>query len=376
MSLVDVIQNDSDQLQDGMGDLSILAWKHGMENFRDGSLLIVAESEEAVFVRDGIAVQVFPGGRYTLETANHPFLTQLRIKLTGGHPGFSARVYFVNRDHKLGLHWGTDSPIQVRDPVLGIATGVQARGAYSVQVRDSKKLLIKLIGNNIQIFTEEALARFFRDAFLQTIKDGVANALMDSGKEILHVANRKGELAGALREGLRPVLDAYGLDLVNFYVSSIDIPDSEQRSKLEAAYGDVGVMNILGDDWNRQQAATMLRDLANNPGAGGVAAAGAGAGLGMAAGSVFGTMAEQMFRPVRPQPEAEDPRDRVSRFLPAEEKGGEPCWACQHEVPSGARFCGECGKAQRLRCAECGTEVGGTMKFCSECGAGLLGGRP
>ena len=57
-------------------------------------------------------------------------------------------------------------------------------------------------------------------------------------------------------------------------------------------------MRILGDDWGRQQAADILGNLANNPGAGGVAAAGAGMGMGIGAGGAFGSMAQQMFAPM------------------------------------------------------------------------------
>ena len=57
-------------------------------------------------------------------------------------------------------------------------------------------------------------------------------------------------------------------------------------------------MGILGDDWARQQAANILGDLANNPGAGGVAAAGGGMGMGIGAAGAFGAMAQQMFAPM------------------------------------------------------------------------------
>ena len=57
-------------------------------------------------------------------------------------------------------------------------------------------------------------------------------------------------------------------------------------------------MEILGDDWGRQQSANILGTLASNPGAGGAAAAGAGIGMGAAVGGVFGSMAQQMFRPM------------------------------------------------------------------------------
>jgi membrane protease subunit (stomatin/prohibitin family) len=72
-------------------------------------------------------------------------------------------------------------------------------------------------------------------------------------------------------------------------------------AKLRNAQADRGVIDVLGNDWGRQQAANILGTLAANPGSGGTAAAGAGIGMGMAAGGVFGNMAQQMFTPMQQQ---------------------------------------------------------------------------
>ena len=50
------------------GDNSTFIWKHPIEDFNYGSQLIVHESQEAVFFRDGMALDLFGPGRYTLET--------------------------------------------------------------------------------------------------------------------------------------------------------------------------------------------------------------------------------------------------------------------------------------------------------------------
>ena len=101
---------------------------------------------------------------------------------------------------------------------------------------------------------------------------------------------------------------------MKFTVAAVDIDDDQLRrrydeigmdaiEKMRIAQADKSVMGILGEDWGRQQAATILGDLANNPGAGGVAAAGAGLGMGIGAGGVFGSMAQQIFSPMNPQPQ-------------------------------------------------------------------------
>ena len=47
------------------------------------------------------------------------------------------------------------------------------------------------------------------------------------------------------------------------------------------------------------------------------------------------------------------------------------CKKCGAEVPSGMKFCGECGTAipQIIKCASCGADIEAGMKFCGNCGA-------
>jgi membrane protease subunit (stomatin/prohibitin family) len=100
--------------------------------------------------------------------------------------------------------------------------------------------------------------------------------------------------------------------MIKFSIAALDIDDNELRrrydeigmdaiAKMRNAQADRGVMDVLGNDWGRQQAANILGTLASNPGSGGVASAGAGLGMGVAAGSAFGNMAQQMFAPMQQQ---------------------------------------------------------------------------
>ena len=44
------------------------------------------------------------------------------------------------------------------------------------------------------------------------------------------------------------------------------------------------------------------------------------------------------------------------------------CAQCQHDNPTGAKFCLECGTRFALSCTNCGTELPAGAKFCLECG--------
>src|SRR5215218_7409311 len=49
------------------------------------------------------------------------------------------------------------------------------------------------------------------------------------------------------------------------------------------------------------------------------------------------------------------------------------CPQCQHENPTGQKFCGECGARLEARCSTCGTVNSLGQKFCGECGERLAG---
>lgn len=301
----DVIKNS------GPGEL--LIWRQPEEDFNTNSTLVVMPGEEAIFIKGGTVEQTFENGTYKLSTENYPFISRLRNAFSGGISTFNCVVYFVRKAHSVEIRWGTDSPIQVRDKLLGIATKLRARGSYKVQIDNPVKFLEKLIGNNVQLQLQEELNKYFINEFQSKIKSVIARALNESHTEILGIDARLDEFSEVIEPFMQETLDDYGLKCVKFIVSAIDIDDDELRrkydeigmdaiAKLKNAQADKAVMGVLGDDWGRQQAANILSDLANNPGAGGVAAAGAGVGMGIGAGSVFGSMAQQMFAPMTTAP--------------------------------------------------------------------------
>lgn len=385
----DVIKNS------GPGDL--LIWRQPEEDFNTNSTLVVMPGEEAVFIKGGVIEQVFDNGTYKLSTENYPFISRLRNAFSGGISTFNCVVYFVRKASGLEIKWGTESPIQVRDPVMQIMTSLQARGAYKVQVEDGAKFLTKLLGNNIQFLMQDELDNFFISEFQQHIKTTIAKYVKNSQEEILGICAEQDVLAESIKPQLQEILDDYGLKLISFSIMGLDIPQNDpNRAALEEAFAKKGVVNILGDDWGRVQASEILRDLANNPGAGGMAAAGAGMGMGMAAGGVFGGMAQQMFAPMNnnqnsgQQNANPGPSGRFSQrrgMAPGQADAGQQnmgqmgqqnmgqaagmtCAACGAGLAPGAKFCAACGTpvSQKAFCTTCGAELAPGAKFCSQCG--------
>jgi membrane protease subunit (stomatin/prohibitin family) len=299
----DVIKNS------GPGEL--LLWRQPEEDFNTNSTLIVNPGEEAIFIKGGTVEQVFDNGTYKLSTENYPFISRLRNAFSGGISTFNCVVYFVRKADSQEIRWGTDTPIQVRDKVWGIRTSAKVRGAYKVRIENPVKFLEKLIGNNVPYQLQEELGKYFDSEFQGKIKSAVSKFLNSLPQELIGIDAYMDELSTQIEPYIDEVVEEYGLKCVRFSLAGLDIDiskyDAIDESQIAAitkgnlARGDKTAMDVLGEDWGRQQAANILGDLARNPGAGGVGAMGAGMGMGVAAGSVFGNMANQMFAPMSQQ---------------------------------------------------------------------------
>ena len=296
----DVIKNT------GPGEL--LIWRQPEEDFNTNSTLIVMPGEEAIFIKGGTIEQTFENGTYKLSTENYPFISRLRNAFTGGISTFNCVVYFVRKADSQEIIWGTDSPIQVRDKVWGVRTDARVRGAYKVRIENPAKFLEKLIGNNVPFQFQDDLNKYFRNEFQGKIKSSVSKFLNSLEQELIGIDAYLDELSEKVEPFINEALEDYGLKCVKFSLSGLDI-DTTKYDMLDASQieliarqrgyqGDKAGLDILGSDWARVQGVNVLRDLANNPGAGGVAAAGAGVGMGIGAAGAFGSIAQQVFAPV------------------------------------------------------------------------------
>ncbi|MHB8808094.1 MAG: SPFH domain-containing protein, partial [Anaerolineaceae bacterium] len=69
--------------------------EQGIADLRIGSQVIVRESQEVVFFRDGRALDVLGPGRHTITTANIPLLIDFIGKAFNNRTPFTAEVYYV-----------------------------------------------------------------------------------------------------------------------------------------------------------------------------------------------------------------------------------------------------------------------------------------
>lgn len=227
------------------GSNEVLAHKHKNEDFTIGSQLIVHESQEALFFRDGIALDLFKAGRHTLVTNNIPLLRDLMKLGTGGENVFHAEVYFINMATMMGIRWGTDSKVRLFDPASGLHVEIGASGNFNIRVSDSRKLVIKLVGTTEGLLQSDIAGDGlsygtgkFKALVMNRVKSNLARIIKEENINILEIDAYLDVISDKLMADINETLDEYGLTMPEFYVTSITTPDDDpnfQRMKQQFA---------------------------------------------------------------------------------------------------------------------------------------------
>ena len=291
----------------------ILAWRYPIEDreIRNGARLTVRESEMAAFVNEGRMADIFGPGLHTLNTHNLPLLTDLLNWDKAFQSPFKSDVYFFSTHLETDQHWGTATPIVIRDKEFG-AVRLRAYGIYSYHLADPRVFHEKVSGTR-ELYRVADLDGQLRDLIIGRITD----ALGESHLSFVDMAANLVELGRQMMAALAPNFAELGLKLDSFVIESISLPEELQQA-LDQRIG----MNMVGDinQFTQYEMAKSMPIAAANQG--GLAGTGVGLAVGM-------NMAQQMMNAMKPA------------------AGEAPCVKCGRPIPKTAKFCPECGGAQR-----------------------------
>ena len=213
------------------GDADTLVWKHPIEDFNLGSQLIVHESQEAIFFRDGQALDLFGAGRYTLETQQMPILEKLYKLPTDAEGTFHSEVYFFNLVHQMAIKWGTPEKINFLEPMTGAPISLGARGMLNFRIANARKLLLKLVGTSGKLSRQDLMEdgeghikNYFRSLIQLVVSTNLANIITSEKLDILQLDQQKMRLSASMLTALQSSFEEYGLVITEFLVMGIMLP--------------------------------------------------------------------------------------------------------------------------------------------------------
>ena len=373
MALIDVIKY--------AGKRDVLAWRYPSQELRLGTQVIVNESQEAVFVKEGKILDILGPGRYTLSTENIPILAKLINLPFGGKTPFTAEIWYINKAYLLDVKWGTPTPMQLQDPKYKVFIPVRAFGQFGFQIKDSKQFLTKIVGV-LDIFAQEEIVKYFRGLIVARAKDTISTYLVQKQISILEINAYINDISDELKQSINPEMEEYGITVANFFVTSIDAPEEDSAvKKLKDALAKRAEMDIVGYNYTQERSFDTLEGAAKNEG-GASNLMGAGIGLGMGVG-MGGTFAGQMggiTQNINTQPLTQNEKTQKCPHYGTNIESDQKfcsncgkkvtitCAKCGIPLKKDQKFCPECGASQVLKCKKCGTEIEANQKFCPNCG--------
>ncbi|MCD7728000.1 MAG: SPFH domain-containing protein [Ruminococcus sp.] len=219
------------------GNNDALVWKHPIEDFNLGSQLIVHESQEAIFFKDGQALDLFGPGRYTLETQQLPLLEKIYKLPTDTEGTFHSEVYFINKTVQMSIRWGTPDKVRFIDPLTGVPLSLGASGEMNLQVSNARKLIVKLVGtmNGIAWEDEEGLSKSlqksFRPLIVNAVKTNLPSVIKSEAIDILEIDENLDIISQSLRKKISAGFEEYGLTIPQFYVTAVVLPEEDPNFK-------------------------------------------------------------------------------------------------------------------------------------------------
>ena len=243
----------------------------GVADLRIGSQVIVRESQKAVFMRDGHALDVFGPGRHTIVTANIPYLIDFLGKAFNDRTPFTAEVYYVSMKEFVDMKWGTPQPIIVRNAGVGLGIALlQGFGTYSIQISDPQQFVTQVVGAT-GTYRMSDIDNRLRTMLLSKLQDVLGETA--AKQNVMELIGLTEELGAAVRAKSQDDFAAIGMVLKSFYIGNLK-PSDKSAEELRA----MGMLDM--QTYTQLQAADAMREAAQNPSGGAGLTAGIGADIG------------------------------------------------------------------------------------------------
>ena len=247
------------------------------DEIKNASKLIVAPGQGCVVVYDGkVSGVLTEPDVYSMETANHPFITSLLNLAQRSESEHKMRFYFFRTAEVVNVLWGTASPVKYIEPDYKLPVTLGACGNFSIKIADAGRMFTTLLGtmSNYSVADVQELVS-------SRIVAPLSSFLAEKAYPYREVDSHLMDLSNELKERTATELEQLGLELIDFRVNSVTFDEDtmERIGRIANMTAEQRAAAEVDLDYVSMQKLEALRDAARNEG--GLAGAGLQLGAGV-----------------------------------------------------------------------------------------------
>lgn len=326
------------------GDNEQFFWRVSGNVLNPDAEVIVPETHQVVFVKDGIMNDILEAGKHRIfEVQKGGFLGLFKKKVS-----VNVDLIFLSKTCKVKVLWGTRTPIKLRDPITEIPVTLRGNGEFTVQILNPRQFYLTIVGSD-KNFTIESLQQRLAGRMMLFVEDVIAKVMQSKHLSYVDISANKKEISDEIYQNVIPLFsDEFGLKVSSFTVYNMGIADEEiiaienelalrrEEMKIEKTAKEIAAeLERLADkQWEREMYLKKLEQ---------------------------GDFEKYL---------------EVCKIIGWGNKGASNevvCPKCGTKYPAGTRFCSSCGTqlTQEKKKCSCGHENEPGALFCSNCGKKL-----
>ena len=237
----------------------------GNDELKQGSKVIVRESQCAVFLKGGQLADVLPPGTYSLNTENFPILTKLEAFPYLFVSPVITDLYFVSTRQFIDNKWATKNPIMKRDKDFSMAR------KFAFRISDVALFMREIFGTKGIVMTYDIV-----EYLSSMVTEIFSTVVGESALSVLDLAAGYKTLSVAMQEKLNEQTKAIGILFSDVVIENISLPDNVE--KLIDEQSGIGIAKGDMESFVQYQTARAMRDAAKQEG--GLAGLGTGLAFG------------------------------------------------------------------------------------------------
>lgn len=275
MGLIDALKDqflDVIEFEDRTNRLIVYKFQResGNNELKQGSKVIVRESQNAVFLKGGTLADILPPGTYSLDTNNFPILSSLKAFPYLFVSPVIADVYFVSTRQFVDNKWATKNPLMKRDRDFNMVR-IRAFGKFAFRISDTAAFMREIFGTKGIVMTYD-IVQYLSSMVTETFSTTVG----ESDRSVLDLVTEYRTFSEEIEHRLNEQAQSIGVQFSNVLIENISLPDEVE--KLIDEQSGIGMAKNDMSSFMQYQTARAMRDAARQKG--GLAGLGAGMALG------------------------------------------------------------------------------------------------